>query len=173
MDHVKITRDELSVDEARKLVICPSAGAVSMFIGTTRDNFENKTVVRLEYEAYESMAVKEINKICKSVRDRWNVRHICIMHRLGLVPVTEASVLIAISSAHRNDSLEAVRFAIDTLKATVPIWKKEVYADGECSWKENAECSWNSTPQCTKGNQVINSNEVTLNNEITENSIND
>jgi len=144
MDHILITADPLSVDEARKLVTSPSAGAISMFIGTTRDNFENKAVIRLEYEAYEPMAVREIKKICETIRGKWNVVHICVMHRLGLVAVTEASVVIAISSAHRKDSLEAVQYAIDLLKTTVPIWKKEMYENGDCSWKENTECSWRS-----------------------------
>jgi len=82
------------------------------------------------------------------------VRHICIMHRLGVVPVREASVIIAISSAHRNDSLQAVQFAIDALKASVPIWKKEVYADGDCSWKENTECAWNTVNQSNSDNKA-------------------
>jgi len=154
MDHVKISADVLSVDEATSLVSCSTAGAISMFIGTTRDSFDGKPVIRLEYETYEPMALKEMHKICQSVRDKWSVRHICLMHRIGVVPVTEASVIVAISSSHRSDSLQAVQFAIDALKASVPIWKKEVYADGKCSWKENAECTWNAANQPNKENNV-------------------
>jgi len=145
MDHIKLAEGSLNIVEAQRLVTCTSAGAISMFIGTTRDNFEGKGVVRLEYEAYEAMAAREVKKICDRVREQWNVKHICVMHRLGVVPVTEASVVIAISSAHRRDALESVQFAIDSLKTTVPIWKKEVYNDGECSWKENAECPWRTS----------------------------
>ena len=143
MDYVIIKDTELSVEEATKMVMSPSSGAVSVFIGTTRDNFDGKKVVRLEYEAYTPMAEKELRKICTAVRERWAVEHISVLHRLGLVPVTEASVIIAISSPHRRESLEAVHFAIDSLKATVPIWKKEVYEGDETLWKENKECAWN------------------------------
>jgi len=154
MNHVKISADVLSVDEATSLVSCSTAGAISVFIGTTRDSFEGKSVIRLEYETYEPMAVKEMNKICETVRDKWTVRHICMMHRVGLVPVREASVIIAISSSHRNDSLQAVQFAIDALKTSVPIWKKEVYADGQCSWKENSECDWKTVKQSNTENSA-------------------
>ncbi|RXM94448.1 Molybdopterin synthase catalytic subunit [Acipenser ruthenus] len=93
--------------------------------GITRNSFEGKKVVELEYEAYIPMAQSEMKKICWDVRRKWpSVKHIAIHHRLGVVPVSEASVIIAISSPHRSESLEAVKYCIDTLKATVPIWKK-------------------------------------------------
>lgn len=143
MDFVKITESQLSIEEATKQVTSPSSGAISTFIGTTRDNFNGKKVVRLEYEAYTGMAEQELRKICKEVREKWSsIEHIAVYHRLGLVPITEASVIIAVSSPHRRESLEAVHFAIDTLKAKVPIWKKEVYEGDEPQWKENSECSW-------------------------------
>ena len=97
-------------------------------------------MVRLEYECYEEMALKEMRKICMEIRTRWPVERISITHRLGLCPVCEASVAIAVSSAHRAEALEAVAYAINTLKAKVPIWKKEVYAgDAQPAWKENKE----------------------------------
>lgn len=104
-------------------------------------------VVSLEYEAYDEMAKKEMTSICDDIRLRWpDVKHIAIHHRLGFVPVKEASVVIAISSPHRNTSLEALPFALDELKKSVPIWKKEYYKEsaGEPSsqWKENPECGW-------------------------------
>lgn len=102
----------------------------------------------MEYEAYEAMALKTMNQICEELRARWpDIKHIGIHHRLGTVPVKEASVVIAVSSPHRKSSLEAVHFAIDELKKSVPVWKKEQYADGEgCSeWKENKECSWSKS----------------------------
>ncbi|XP_055489974.1 molybdopterin synthase catalytic subunit-like isoform X1 [Leucoraja erinacea] len=142
-DLIKVTYEKLSTDEVAESVKSPSCGAVSMFIGTTRNHFEGKKVVRLEYEAYIPMAEAEIKKICRGIRNRWPaIHHINIHHRLGLVNVTEASVIIAISGPHRNESLEAVKYCIDTLKATVPIWKKEIYDNEEYIWKENKECQW-------------------------------
>lgn len=89
------------------------------------------------------MALKAMNKICEQIRSKWSdTKHIAIHHRLGVVPVKEASVIIAISSPHRQNSLEATQFAIDELKKTVPIWKKEIYDEGTSVWKENKECEW-------------------------------
>ena len=96
-------------------------------------------MVRLEYEAYEEMAVKELQTICENIRSIWNVDKIAIIHRLGEVPIGEIGVAIAVSSTHRNNAIKSVEFAIDNLKTTVPIWKKEIYGDGTCLWKENCE----------------------------------
>lgn len=88
------------------------------------------------------MAKREIHNIIKRARERWDLRHVAISHRIGVVPTTESSVEIAISSSHRREALEACQFAIDELKAQVPIWKKEVYAgEATAKWKENAESS--------------------------------
>lgn len=123
-DIIKFTSEKLSIDEVSQLVISPLCGAVSLFVGTTRNNFEGKKVISLEYEAYLPMAENEIRKICSDIRQKWPVKHIAVFHRLGSVPVSEASIIIAVSSAHRAESLQAVSYAIDTLKAKVPIWKK-------------------------------------------------
>ncbi|KAK0088601.1 hypothetical protein PV325_011294 [Microctonus aethiopoides] len=127
--------------------VSPSCGAISTFIGTTRDNFDSKTVVKLEYEAYEPMASKVMNSICDEIRAKWNVKHVAIYHRLGEVPVCEASIAIAISSPHRHESLKAVEYAIDNLKSTVPIWKREFYDTTDSTWKENKECDIKVTPK--------------------------
>ncbi|XP_055633906.1 molybdopterin synthase catalytic subunit 2 [Toxorhynchites rutilus septentrionalis] len=148
MDFLKLTFDKLEVGDISDLVSHESCGAISLFVGTTRDNFEGKTVVLLQYEAYEGMALKSMKGICDELRARWSdIKHIAIHHRLGTVPVREASVVIAVSSPHRVSSLEAVHFAIDELKKSVPVWKKEQYAAGEgCSeWKENKECMWSKS----------------------------
>ncbi|KAL2622418.1 hypothetical protein R1flu_002623 [Riccia fluitans] len=116
----------------------PGAGAISTFIGTTRDTFQNKEVIELQYEAYKPMAILELKKICTLARSKWSLIGIAVAHRLGTVPIGEESVFIAVSSVHRKDSLDACQFIIDELKARVPIWKKEVYSNGEV-WKENAE----------------------------------
>ncbi|XP_075983316.1 molybdenum cofactor synthesis 2B [Anticarsia gemmatalis] len=142
MDHLKLTVDKLSVDEVTELVTNDTCGAVSVFIGTTRDNFEGKKVLRLEYEAYEPMALKALKAICDDVRAKWPAVHsIAMYHRLGMVPCREASVVIAVSSPHRRDSLDAVAHCIEQLKASVPIWKKEVYETADPVWKENVECT--------------------------------
>lgn len=142
---VKIQHDELNIAEIIDLVSFPNCGAISNFIGITRDNFENKKVIKLEYEAYESMALKEMMNICIKIRAKWNIESIAIYHRVGEVPISKASVVIAVSSPHRTDSLKAVEYAINELKASVPIWKKEVYETGETQWKENKECTWINT----------------------------
>lgn len=119
-------------------VNAPQAGAIATFSGTTRDTFEGKTVLELRYEAYVPMAIRCLKSICSSARSSWNLHSIAVAHRLGPVPVGDTSVFIAISSVHRVDSLDACKYVIDELKASVPIWKKEVYTNGEV-WKENSE----------------------------------
>ena len=142
MDFIEITEEPLKVDEISAQVTDKSTGATSLFIGTTRDNFDGKKVIKLEYEAYTPMAKKKLKELCNRLRVKWeDLYHIAIYHRLGEVGPCEASVIIAISSAHRKSSLEAVHFAIDELKSTVPIWKKELYEDGSV-WKQNSECFW-------------------------------
>jgi molybdopterin synthase catalytic subunit len=96
------------------------------------------------------MAHKEMSRICDEIRDRWpDVKHIAMYHRLGFVPVKEASVVIGISSPHRQTSLEALPFALDELKKSVPIWKREYYKNSEVlsEWKENSECTWSKKYQ--------------------------
>ncbi|XP_056397847.1 molybdopterin synthase catalytic subunit-like [Hyla sarda] len=144
-DTIKICKTKLSVEEVSQLVVSPSCGAVSIFVGTTRNSFEEKKVIHLEYEAYVPMAEMEIKKILMDIRQKWpSVKNMAVYHRLGSVPITEASIIIAISSPHREDSLDAVKYCINTIKATVPIWKKEVYEDEDSAWKENKECFWRS-----------------------------
>jgi molybdopterin synthase catalytic subunit len=139
MDLVDIVEGKLSIEDISDNVSSPSCGAVSVFIGTTRDSFDGKQVLQLEYEAYMPMAKRKMLEVCAAIREKWNVHNITIIHRIGVVPVKEASIVIAISSAQRKESLEAVHYAIDTVKAVVPIWKKEIYGDESSSWKQNKE----------------------------------
>ncbi|XP_043495730.1 molybdopterin synthase catalytic subunit [Polistes fuscatus] len=147
---VQLEQKVLNFEEIYNLTLSPKCGAISSFVGTTRDNFENKKVIKLEYEAYEPMALKEMNNICDKIRLQWNIENIAIYHRLGEVPVTEASVIIIVSSPHRQDCLKAVDYAINSLKASVPIWKKEIYDTKETNWKENEECTNNDTVENLK-----------------------
>jgi molybdopterin synthase catalytic subunit/molybdopterin converting factor small subunit len=107
------------------------AGAIATFVGTTRVESRGRTVVQLEYEAYEGMAERVMEELAASLRERYDLCAVAIHHRVGRVGVGEQSVLIAVSAPHRHDALAACRDAIDTLKETVPLWKKEVYEDGE------------------------------------------
>jgi len=109
----------------------PRTGATVTFIGTTRDHNDGRAVTRLEYEAYPEMAVAEMRKIGETARQRWPIEHIAIVHRIGVVPLGEASVVIAVSAGHRRAAFEACHFAIDRLKEVVPIWKKEHFDGGE------------------------------------------
>ena len=109
----------------------PGSGAIVTFDGTVRDNARGKPVTHLYYEAYSEMATKELHKIRDQAMQRWPLNAMSIVHRIGRMGIGESSVFIAVSSAHRKDAFEACRFAIDTLKTTAPIWKKEHYQDGE------------------------------------------
>ena len=103
------------------------SGGICVFVGTVREFTNNETVVSLEFESYKMMAIKEMEKIAKIASTKWPLNKIVIRHAVGVKKVQEAVVVIGVSAAHRNECFEACRFLIDTLKATVPIWKKEVF----------------------------------------------
>ncbi|HWG21933.1 MAG TPA: molybdenum cofactor biosynthesis protein MoaE [Terracidiphilus sp.] len=105
-------------------------GAVVVFDGIVRNNSRGRRTLHLDYEAYEEMALKQMNELAAQARERFAVRHVSIVHRLGRLMVGETSVLIVVASAHRAQAYEASRWLIDTLKKTVPIWKKETFVDG-------------------------------------------
>ena len=109
----------------------PRAGAIVTFVGTTRNENAGRRVRRLEYEAFASMATREMRALATAARRRWALRKVAMAHRIGVVPVGEASVAIAVSAAHRGEAFLACRWLIDRLKAIVPIWKKEHYRGGE------------------------------------------
>ena len=121
----------LSVDGVVREVASDDAGAIATFVGTTRSRSRGRDVVRLEYEAYEGMAEAEMERIAGSLRERHEILDVAIHHRVGPVEIGETSVVIAVSARHRAAALEACREAIDTLKQTVPLWKKELYVGGE------------------------------------------
>lgn len=140
-DVVSIVNAPISTKECEARVSSPQAGAIASFLGVTRDHHNNKAVLKLEYECYESMALSEMKKICQEIRSKWpSIIKICLIHRIGTVPIGEASVAVYASSPHRADALHCVEYGIDKIKARVPIWKKEFYADGQVTWKENIEC---------------------------------
>lgn len=132
---IEITEKKIDVAVLLESVLVPEAGGIDIFLGTTRNHSRGKKVVRLEYEAYIPMAVKIIDQIENEIRARWNIHKLSIIHRIGVVPVEEASVGIAVSASHRNEAFEACRYAIDQLKKSAPIWKKEIFENGE-AWVE-------------------------------------
>ena len=126
-----LSDEPLSLEEAVRQVASDDAGAIATFTGTTRVRSRGRDVVRLEYEAYEGMAEAEMERIAAALKERHSLIEIAIHHRVGVVGIGETSVVIAVSSAHRGDALAACAEAIDTLKETVPLWKKEIYVGGE------------------------------------------
>lgn len=130
--------DEQAVARA---VADPAAGGICTFSGVVRDNSRGKRVLYLEYEAYPEMAVKQMDVIAAEVRARWSIRQIAMVHRTGRLEIGEASVVIAVSSAHRGEAFEACRYAIDRLKQILPVWKKEVWEGGEywVGWEGNPD----------------------------------
>ncbi len=132
---VRITEAPISAEEALKEVSSPGAGAIVTFTGTVRDHSRGRKVRHLFYEAYQEMAEAKMREIEAEVLERWDLERVAIIHRVGCLEIGEISVVIAIASAHREEAFEACRYAIDALKVRVPIWKKEVYLDGE-AWIE-------------------------------------
>ncbi|MGE5675138.1 MAG: molybdenum cofactor biosynthesis protein [Mycobacterium leprae] len=127
----EVTAAPLSADEVSARVTNSYSGATVVFVGTVREWTKGKRTVHLEYEAYPEMAVAQMTKIGQEIADRWPGAKTAIVHRVGKLEITEASVVIAVATPHRADAFEACRHAIERLKQIVPIWKKEIWDDGE------------------------------------------
>jgi molybdopterin synthase catalytic subunit len=123
--------DVVSLDAVVREVQTDKAGAIATFTGTVRDNARGRSVQYLEYEAYEGMAEQMMSDLAAKLKEKYDIEQVAIHHRTGRVEIGEPSVVIAVSGAHRADALAACKEAIDTLKGTVPLWKKEVYEGGE------------------------------------------
>jgi molybdopterin synthase catalytic subunit len=128
---VEIVTHTINVEQVLANVQDPSAGGIDVFIGTTRNHSKGKSVKYLEYHAYKPMALKMMHRIADEAKAKWDVKKIAIVHRLGKLEIGEASVVIAVSAAHRKEAFEACRYLIEALKKVVPIWKKEFFDDGE------------------------------------------
>ncbi|WP_435164993.1 molybdenum cofactor biosynthesis protein [Paenibacillus glycanilyticus] len=138
-----ITKQPLTSDEVLAKVIVPEHGAAIAFVGTTREWTNGQRTVRLEYEAYAPMAVRTMEQVGAELNERWPGTLTAISHRIGVVDLAETSVVIAVSSPHRDACYEASRYAIERLKQIVPIWKKEIWEDGS-EWKGHQQGSpWN------------------------------
>lgn len=131
MIDILLSKEPLDVNYCINFVQSPECGGIDAFIGTVRSQTKGKHVIQLEFEAYERMAVKEMRKIAEQAMDKWPIHRIALHHRTGVLQIGEVPVVIAVSAAHRDAAFDACRYIIDTLKQTVPIWKKEVFEDGE------------------------------------------
>ena len=132
---IQLTREPLDRDALVTAVSHASAGGIVVFEGVVRDNARGKQVRYLEYDVYPEMAEQQIRTIVAEAERRWNVTQVAVAHRFGRLEIGEASVIIAVATPHRTEAFEACRYIIDTLKTTVPIWKKEVATNGE-EWVE-------------------------------------
>jgi molybdopterin synthase catalytic subunit/molybdopterin converting factor small subunit len=126
-----LSKDPLSLDAAVREVADERAGAIATFVGTTRVDSRGRTVQHLDYEAYPGMAEEVMERIAQDLESKYELCEVAIHHRVGRVGIGETSVVIAVSAPHRQDALAACKEAIDTLKETVPLWKKEVYEGGQ------------------------------------------
>ena len=131
MTDILLTSDTLSLDTCYKFVQTPSCGGIALFVGTVRNQTKQKEVTLLDFSAYGPMAVKEMQKIAQQALEKFLIERIAIHHAEGALKIGDIPVIIAVSSAHRDAAFEACQYAIDTLKETVPIWKKEHFIDGE------------------------------------------
>ena len=128
---IEISFSSLNVSDCIDSIMSPQSGGIDVFIGTVRDASKGKRVLALEFETYDVMALKEMKKIAEQAFEKWPLQKILIDHRTGRLHVGEIAVIIAVAAAHRDAAFQACRYIIDTLKQTVPIWKKEIFEDGD------------------------------------------
>lgn len=135
IDLIQLVRQPISVSKLMRYVRSSSDGAVVVFDGCVRDNSQGRRTLYLEYEAYEAMALAKMKEIAVELHQKFSIGRVAIVHRLGRLDIGEASVIIVVGAPHRAAAFDACRYAIDTLKKTVPIWKKEYFEDGAV-WAE-------------------------------------
>ncbi len=130
MKKILLQKDPIDISKVINEVGTEEDGAIAVFVGRPRKDSNSKEVKFIEYEIFQSMAFKEIEKIVNDIFLKWPVTHCVVVHRFGRVELREASIIIAASSPHREEAFSSVRYVIDTIKKTVPIWKTEFYSDG-------------------------------------------
>ena len=130
----QVTSEPLDGERLMEAVRRDGSGAVVLFSGVARDHSEGRRVRALEYEAYPSMAEKKLREVADEVRARWPITAIGVLHRTGRLAIGETSLLVAVSAAHRREAFEACHYAVDRIKQIVPIWKKEIWEDGDGAW---------------------------------------
>ena len=130
----KLVHEPIDIAAMMAAAARPDCGAVVVFLGTSRDHAQGRRVLRLEYEAYEPMALVELERIEREARSRFEIAACTITHRLGEVPLAQTSVAVVVAAAHRAAAFDASRWTMEELKRTVPIWKKEFFEGGEAHW---------------------------------------
>jgi molybdopterin synthase catalytic subunit len=135
---VRIQEDPISVDAALEAVRRPDCGAVVLFLGTVRDHFQDNAVQGIEYEAHAGLALRSLQDIAREILAKWGLGGVSLVHRVGRLEAGELSVAIAVSSAHRREAFEAARCALDRIKESTPIWKRELFTGGDV-WIEGDE----------------------------------
>ena len=130
----KITSDEIELGDVIRAVETGDAGAIVHFLGVVRNNTEGREVSYLEYEAYPPMAEKKMAEIAQEIHEKWGLDRVAMIHRVGRLEIGEVSVAVAVASPHRREAFEACHYAMNRLKQIVPIWKREVWTDGEEEW---------------------------------------
>jgi molybdopterin synthase catalytic subunit len=131
---IEITNQAIDTERLLRAVVSHNAGATVLFLGTTREHTDGRRTVSLDYECYADMARAKLVELAEEARQRWPIEGCAIVHRVGHVPLGEASVAVAVSTPHRQSAFAAGQWLIDTLKQVVPIWKKENWADGTSEW---------------------------------------
>ena len=135
---VRLIREPIAVEATLDEIASPRCGAVATFLGVVRDHHRGRGVRHLDYSAYEPMALSEMQRIADALLEREGIERVALVHRLGHLEVGEASILIGLALPHRAEAFDALRFAIDTFKETVPIWKQETFEDGSVEWIEGS-----------------------------------
>ncbi|MEC1678591.1 molybdenum cofactor biosynthesis protein MoaE [Bacillus mojavensis] len=155
MGRFEITKTPIVTEDIIKKVEKRKAGAITTFIGTVREWTNGKKTIRLEYEAYEPMAVQMLAQIGAEIEEKWKGASAAITHRIGVLDIGEAAVVIAVSSPHRKAAYEANEYAIERIKQIVPIWKKEIWEDGEQWIGDQLETTAypNGKPDLSEGEQ--------------------
>ena len=136
-----IIRNEIDIEELRLRAQHKQAGAVLIFCGDIRNHSQKQEVSFLEYEAHESMALKQIKNIVKEAKKKWQLHKVEVIHRLGKLAIKDCSIAIAVATSHRAEAYEASKYIIDTIKQTVPIWKKEFFVNGDSKWSKGCEAT--------------------------------
>lgn len=140
--YFSIQTEALEIPKLIRYVSAPENGAINTFIGTVREWTNGRRTLYLEYQAYVPMALKKLAEIGEEIRERWPDARVAISHRIGSLQVGEAAVAIAVGTPHRDDSYRASRYAIERIKAIVPIWKKEIREDGAHWVGDQLETTW-------------------------------
>ncbi|KAL4906780.1 Molybdopterin biosynthesis MoaE [Aspergillus multicolor] len=137
--HLELTYAPLSPDTALSHISSPASGANILFLGTTRDTFDDRPVARLSYTSYPALALKSLQRISIEAVEKFGLNGVYIAHRLGEVPVSQASIVVAVGAGHRGEAWRGAEWVLEVVKERVEVWKREEFVDGGMEWRENRE----------------------------------